>query len=198
MGRPAFDMDDDLILARCRIAHEAGVAMRIKGIAVIHMKQTLVEVLRAMHTALLRYREDHLQRTMRQLTLLDLTQSFEDCRHTGLVIATENRRTIRMDEAVLDDRMDTCTGLDAVHMCRQHDCRRPRHCPREIRHEVAGIATELRTSAILMHLSSERLQTARQYICYLALIMRRAAHRYERTEIIEQSLFIDLAIHHDS
>ena len=70
------------------------MSMRIECIAIICMKQTARQVLGAVNTVFLGYREYDLQRSMWNGLFMKLAQGFKDRGNAGLVIRTKDGRAI--------------------------------------------------------------------------------------------------------
>ena len=186
----ALDGDMDLVLARGLVAHDARMAVRIEREAEIRMQQAAVKILRAMHAVFLSNREYDLQRSVRDFLFLELAQRLEDSCDASLIIRTQHGRAIGTDDAVLNLRMDVSTGLDTVHMSRQHDGRRINRA-RKIRHEIAAIATELDPSLIFMDRATEFLKAFGQEIAHLALLARGAADLHQFEKFLQNTLAIN-------
>ena len=107
----------------------------------------------------------------------------------------EDRRAIRADDAILDDRVDARTGLHAVHMRRQHDRRQGFKpiCSREVRDEIATVAADCLTGLVLAHRAAELLQALRQQVTNLPLVMCRTRNGNELQKLRERHLdWVDL------
>ena len=193
MSGLARDMDVDLVLARRLVTHDARMTVRVEREAHVRVQQAAVEMLRAMHAVLLGHCEYDLQRAVRNRVLAQLAQRLQDGRDARLVIRAENRRAIRADDAILDDRVDTRTGLHAVHMRRQHDRRQGFKpiCSREVRDEIATVAADCLTGLVLAHRAAELLQALRQQVTNLPLVMRRTRNGNELQKLREHALSID-------
>lgn len=193
MGSLAFDVDVNLVLARCLVAHEPRMAVRIKREAHIRMQQAAVEMLRTVNAVLLRDCEDDLQRAVRDGTLAQLPQRFKNGRDAGLVVGTKDSRAIGADNAVLPDGMNVRAGLHTVHMSCQHDGRPVLLplCRREIRNEIAAVAAQGLTGLVLMDGTAELLQALCQEVAHLALFVCRAADADELKEFLEYTFPID-------
>ena len=130
-------------------------------------------MLRTVHAAFLRNGEDDLQWAVRNLLLLQLTQSFENGFDTGFVITAEDGIALRTDHAIFQYRPDAAAWLDTIHMCREHNRLSARHRGGEIRYDIACIAAKFLTGFIFMNgAGSERLQFLFQDIGDLPLVMR--------------------------
>ena len=193
MGSLARNVDVDLVLARCLVAHDPRMAVRVEREAHIRMQQAAVKMLRTMNAVLLRDREDDLQWAVRDGAFAQLAQCLKDGRDTGLVVGTENGRAIGADDAILPDGMDIRAGLHAVHMSCQHDGRPVLLplCRREIRDEIAAVAAQGLTGLVLMDGTAEFLQALCQEIAHLALFVRRAADADKLKEFLEYTFPID-------
>lgn len=193
MGSLALDVDVDLVLARCLVAHEPRMAMRVEREAHIRMQQAAVKMLRTVNAVLLRDREDDLQRAVRDGAFAQLPQRFKNGRDAGLVVGTKDSRAIGADDAVLPDGMNVRAGLHAVHMSRQHDGRPVLLplCRREIRNEIAAVAAQGLAGLILMDGTAELLQALCQEVADFTLIVRRAADADEFEKLSQHALFIN-------
>ena len=189
----ACDMDVDLVLARRLVTHDARMAVRVEREAHVRVQQAAVEMLRAMHAVLLGHREYDLQRAVRNRVLAQLAQRLQDGRDARLVICAEDRRAVRADDAILDDRADARTGLHAVHMRRQHDRRQgfKPSCRRKVRDEIAAVSAQGLAGPVFMHRTAEFLQALRQKVTDLPLVMRRARNADELQKFRKYTLFID-------
>ena len=144
-----------------------------------------------MHAVLLRYREYDLQRSMRDLLLLELTQCLQNGHDARFVIRAQDSRSIGADDPILDNRMNSCTGIDTVHMRSQHDCRRIRPGSREIRHEIAAIPAQIFSRLILSDRAAQLSQPLSQEIADCPLIMRRTGNLDQLQEFLQDAVLID-------
>ena len=192
VGRLAAHGDLDLILARRLERRHAGVTVRVECKADVGVQERAVNVLRAVHAALLGDGKDDLQIAVRDVLLAQAAQRFEDGDDARLVIRSENGCTVRADHAVHELRANTRARLYTVHMCRQHDGRNTGNRSLEIRDDVAAVAAEDFPGIVLMNLRGAELsQPGGEQIAHFPFVEGGAADGDEREELVQNSFLVD-------
>ena len=182
----------DLILARRFERSRAGVAVRVEGKADVGFEERSVDVLRAVHTALLGDGKDDLQIAVRDMLLAQAAQRLEDGDDARLVVRAEDGRAVRADHAACELRANARARFYAVHVRRQHDGRYARDCAFEIRDDVAAVAAEDFTGVILVNLrGAEFPQPCGEQIAHFPLVEGGAADGDEFEEFVQNSFLVD-------